>query len=58
MAIHDLMYVAVVVRVWGTSCLSPGCVSPGCEIVDGVRLESIPKEKLSGGQVHSPPLYP
>jgi hypothetical protein len=53
MAIHDLMYVAVVVRVWGTSCLSPGC-----EIVDGVRLESIPKEKLSGGQVHSPPLYP
>jgi hypothetical protein len=24
------MYVAAVVRGWGTSCLSPGCVSPGC----------------------------
>jgi hypothetical protein len=31
MAIHDLMYVAVVVRVGGTSCLSPDCVSPDCD---------------------------
>ena len=27
------MYVAVVVRVWGTSCLSPGRLSPGRHLV-------------------------
>jgi len=44
MAIHDLIYVAVVVRVWDTSCLSPGC--PACHLVVHTSQELLPDNRI------------